>query len=178
MVRPPLVKELTPSGHCLHDVSERTADVGVASRLELLFREEAPRLWRSLVLSTGSPEIASDAVAEAFAQALREGEHVRDPLPWIWRVALRTADREVRRRGDLGSVPPDLAYEMPEPVVDLIQALAQLTLHQRTSVVLADYAGYSHRQIADAIGSTPSAIGVHVYRGRRRLRELLEIDDA
>ena len=150
----------------------------MSSRLELLFQEEAPRLWRSLVLSTGSPEIASDAVAEAFAQALRAGARVRDPLPWIWRVALRTADREVRGQAQLRSVDPAVAYEMPEPIVDLIQALAHLTLHQRTAVVLADYAGYSHRQIADALGSTPSAVGVHVYRGRRRLRELLEVDDA
>jgi RNA polymerase sigma-70 factor (ECF subfamily) len=152
--------------------------VGVSSSLELLFREEAPRLWRSIVLSTGSPEIASDAVAEAFAQALRAGTQVRDPLPWIWRVALRTADREVRRRGQLAPADPALSYEMPEPVVDLIRALARLTPHQRTAVVLADYAGYSYRQVADALGSTPSAVGVHVYRGRRRLRELLEVDDA
>jgi RNA polymerase sigma-70 factor (ECF subfamily) len=93
-------------------------------------------------------------------------------------VALRTADREIRRRGQLAAADPALSYEMPEPVIDLIRALARLTLHQRTAVVLADYAGYSHRQIADALGSTPSAVGVHVYRGRRRLRELLEVDDA
>ena len=154
-------------------------DVGVASGLEVLFREEAPRLWRSLVLSTGSPEIASDAVAEAFAQALRAGTSVRDPLAWIWRVALRTADREVRHRAELRptSLEPD-PHEMPDQVVDLMRALGALTLHQRTAVVLADYAGYSHRRIARILGSTPSAIGVHVYRDRRRLRELLADLDA
>jgi DNA-directed RNA polymerase specialized sigma24 family protein len=66
---------------------------------------------------------------------------------------------------------------MPEPLTDLLGALATLTYHQRTSVVLADYAGYSHRHIAKVLGSTTSAVGVHVYRGRRRLRELLEEHD-
>jgi RNA polymerase sigma-70 factor (ECF subfamily) len=172
------VKEPALSEHCLHDVPNEAVDVSVASGLEVLFREEAPRLWRSIVLFTGSPEIASDAVAEAFAQALRHGSGIRDPLAWIWRVALRTADREVRNRGQLRPVPPDAAYEMPEPVVDLVQALAELSVHQRTAVVLADYAGYPHRQIAKILDSTPSAVGVHVYRGRRRLRELLGDRDA
>jgi RNA polymerase sigma-70 factor, ECF subfamily len=159
-------------------VPDDAVDVDVASGLERLFREEAPRLWRSLVLSTGSPEIAGDAVAEAFAQALRQGAGIRDPLAWVWKVALRTADREVRGRAQLRSAPAEASYEMPEQVVDLMRALARLSVHQRTAVVLADYAGHSHRHIAKVLGSTPSAVGVHVYRGRRRLRELLEDRDA
>ncbi len=163
--------------HCLHVVGNRAVDIEGELRLEHLFREEAPRLWRSLVLSTGSPEIASDAVAEAFAEALRRGDAIREPLPWIWRVALRTADREVRERARGAPISADLAYEMPEPLTDLLGALTMLTEHQRTAVVLADYAGYSHRHIARVLGSTTSAVGVHVFRGRRRLRELLEDHD-
>jgi RNA polymerase sigma-70 factor (ECF subfamily) len=67
---------------------------------------------------------------------------------------------------------------MPEPFVDLWQALARLPLKQRAAVVLADYAGWSHREIAKTVGSTVSAVGVHVHRARRRLRELLEDEDA
>jgi RNA polymerase sigma factor (sigma-70 family) len=67
---------------------------------------------------------------------------------------------------------------LPEPFVDLWRALATLPAKQRASVVLADYAGWSHREIAAALGSTVSAVGVHVHRARRRLRELLEDHDA
>lgn len=72
----------------------------------------------------------------------------------------------------------DVVEEAPEPTVDLIRALAALTPHQRTAVVLADYAGHSHREIAQILGSSASAIGVHVFRARRRLRVLLEADHA
>jgi RNA polymerase sigma factor (sigma-70 family) len=65
---------------------------------------------------------------------------------------------------------------MPEPFIDLWRALAQLPITQRASVVLADYAGWSHREIADALGSSVSAVGVHVHRARKRLRRLLEDD--
>jgi RNA polymerase sigma-70 factor (ECF subfamily) len=59
----------------------------------------------------------------------------------------------------------------------MLGALARLTTHQRTAVVLADYAGFSHREIAEVLTSTVSAVGVHVYRGRRRLRRILGDDD-
>lgn len=71
----------------------------------------------------------------------------------------------------------DEGYEVPEPLFDLIRALRTLTEHQRTAVVLAAYAGYSHKEIAAVLGSTVAAVGVHVHRARKRLREMLEDDD-
>jgi RNA polymerase sigma-70 factor (ECF subfamily) len=158
-------------------VQDQAVDADPEGRLEALFRGEAPRLWRSLLLATGSGDVASDAVAEAFAQALRRGAELRDPLAWIWRVAYRVAAGELRKGRAARQEIPDSVYEMPEPVVDLIRALDVLTVHQRTAIVLADYAGYSHREVARVLGSTVSAVGVHVHRARRRLRVLLEVDD-
>ena len=66
---------------------------------------------------------------------------------------------------------------LPDPFVDLWRALARLPAKQRASVVLADYAGWSHREIARALGSSVSAVGVHVHRARRRLRTMLEDPD-
>ena len=56
-------------------------DPGV--EIERLFRSEGNKLWRALLLATGDPELASDAAAEAFAQALRRAAHLRDPAAWI-----------------------------------------------------------------------------------------------
>ena len=42
-------------------------------QLEALYRDDGDRLWRALLVFAGDPEVASDAVAEAFAQALRRG---------------------------------------------------------------------------------------------------------
>ena len=145
--------------------------------LEPLFRERAPQLWRALLLSTGSREVASDAVAEAFAQAIRRGTELRDPLAWIWKVAFRVAAGEMKVRSDLGALPRDLPYEMQDSLVDLVRGLETLTHHQRTAIVLADYAGYSHREIARILDSSTSAVGVHVHRARRRLREAIGDDD-
>ena len=68
--------------------------------------------------------------------------------------------------------------DLPDPFIDLWRALARLPIKQRASIVLADYAGWSHREIAKALSSSVSAVGVHVHRARKRLRDLLEDEDA
>ncbi len=47
--------------------------------LDTLYREEGDRLWRALFAFAHDREMASDAVAEAFAQCIRRGEAVRSP---------------------------------------------------------------------------------------------------
>jgi RNA polymerase sigma factor (sigma-70 family) len=72
----------------------------------------------------------------------------------------------------------DVAYQLPDETAELILALPRLSPKQRAAIVLHYHSGYSLREVAEIIGSTPSAVGVHLYRGRKRLRELLGDDDA
>jgi len=149
----------------------------IKDRFEGLYREHGDRLWRSLLLFTGRPEIASDAAAEAFAQAIRRGDQIRDPLAWVWRAAFKIATGELaaeRRTVELVDEPTD---PMLEPVADLLAALRRLTPHQRASITLHHHAGYSYREIARILGSSPSAVGVHIHRAKRLLRAALEDRD-
>ena len=159
------------------DVERGSAPGTAGLELEGVYREHGARLWRAVLLATGSREVADDAVAEAFAQALRRGRAVRDPAAWVWRAAFRIAAGELKERRSMEPFEDEPPVEMPEPLVDLWRALGRLPAKQRASVVLADYAGWSHREVAAALGSTVSAVGVHVHRARRRLRELLEGSD-
>ena len=49
-----------------------------SNQIELVYRRVGAKLWRALLAYSGDPELASDAVAEAFAQALGRGHAVRD----------------------------------------------------------------------------------------------------
>jgi RNA polymerase sigma-70 factor (ECF subfamily) len=145
--------------------------------LERLYRDDGPRLERALILFAGDRDVASDAVAEAFAQAIRGRDRVRDPRAWVWRAAFRIAAGELKERRRRSHALPEPAYEMTEPAVDLMRALGRLSPKQRASIVLFHYAGYPAREVARIVGSTPAAVTVHLSVGRRRLRELLEDDD-
>ncbi len=158
-------------------VDDPSADEARREELERLYREQGDRMWRSILAYAGDPEVANDAVAEAFAQALRRGERIGDPERWLWRSAFRIAAGELQRRGGRGSDPPEVPYEMEEPAVELVRALARLPRTQRAAVVLHHAAGYPVKEIARLIGSTPGAVKVHLLRGRRRLRDLLEERD-
>lgn len=144
--------------------------------IESVYREHGPRLLRAVIAFTGNQETASDAVSEAFAQALRRGEAIRSPLPWIWRAAFRIAAGELKNRARETVPGKEGSYEVTDAAEEILSALAQLSAMQRGSVVLHHYAGYPAKDVAAILGSTSPAVWVHLSRGRKRLRELLEKD--
>ena len=145
--------------------------------LERLYREEGARMWHAVLAFAGDPEVASDAVAEAFAQALRRGDAIRDPERWIWRTVFRVAAGQLHERRRDDRFEDEGSYELEEPARELVAALARLSPKQRAAVVLHHAVGYPLNEVAAILGSTTGAVKVHLHRGRRRLRELLEEED-
>ena len=145
--------------------------------IERAYREQHDRLWRALFGYTGSRDVASDAAAEAFAQALAHREELRSPDDWVWTAAFRIArgqlvDRPIEGLGNEDS------YDPAESVIDLVRALAQLPERQRLAVVLRDYADRPTAEVADVLGITTATVYVHLNHARKRLRMLLEERDA
>jgi RNA polymerase sigma-70 factor (ECF subfamily) len=176
-------------------------------RLHDAYVRTHPRLWRSVLAWSGSRDVADEACAEAFAQAARRGAAVRDVDAWVWRAAFRIAAGELKRRrgsspgadrdgdSDPGDGPTQVQVvgldsvaarvvdhsvdpDLPATTIDLIRALQSLTEQQRACVVLRDVAGMTAPEAAAALGTTSGTVRVQAMRGRRRLRELLEDDDA
>jgi RNA polymerase sigma factor (sigma-70 family) len=158
----------------MHDAA---VDVDEELRFEATYRDYGARLWRSILLYAGDPEVASDAVAEAFAQAIRRGDEVREPLAWVTRAAFRIAAGELKARRGNDHPIVEVAYDVPEPTFELMAALHQLSPKQRAAMVLHFCDGYTLAEVADIIGSTTSAVSVHLHRARKRLRVLLGEDN-
>jgi DNA-directed RNA polymerase specialized sigma24 family protein len=77
-----------------------------------------------LILFTSDREIACDAVAEAFAQAIAAREGLHSPQAWVWRAAFRIAAGDLKRRSERGATTHEDSYVMPEPVIDVVRALS------------------------------------------------------
>ena len=107
-----------------------------AVRLERVYEEEGARLWRAVYLYAADREVASDAVAEAFAQALRRGNELRSPQRWVWRTAFRIAAGELKRRRKEGGSLTDACYDVPDETAELLVALPRISPKQRAAIVL------------------------------------------
>ena len=153
-------------------------DVDHRRRVEAAYRDQAERMWRALFGYTGDRDVARDALAEAFARALQNAATIRDLPAWLWRVSFRLASAELKHRGRMGQALEPPFYEMPEPVPELMGALRQLSPKQRLALVLHDYADRPTDEVAQTIGCSRATVHVHLSKGRRRLRALLEADHA
>jgi RNA polymerase sigma factor (sigma-70 family) len=155
--------------------------------VEAAYRADADRLWRALYAWAGDAEVASDAVAEAFAQLVHRGDAVRDPSAWAWRTAFRVAAGALKQRRaadrvtaiavdrDFGrsslAAEPACLDRYGDP--DLLAALGRLSDGQRAAVILFYYADLPVAEIASRLGSNQLAVRANLSRGRRRLRQLL-----
>lgn len=146
--------------------------VGDQDRVEAVFRRVHNRLWRSLLLFTGDAELASDAVAEAFAQVLRRGDAVDDVEAWVWRSAFRIAAGFSAR-----SSSTDLAVDDSTPptgsLVEFLGLLRELSPQQRACVALRYVGEYTSPEIGELLGTSASTVRVHLNRAHAALRQTI-----
>jgi RNA polymerase sigma-70 factor, ECF subfamily len=168
---------LGPIHPCVGIVTTIVARVATTGDVETVYRQEGDRLWRALYAFAGDDEIASDAVAEAFAQALRRGSAIQDVRSWVWRAAFNIAKGDLKRQSPLlrGWIPEGVSLDV-DPDRELLDALQELTPQQRAVIVLHYYVDCPVREIALRTGISQLAVRAHLSRGRKRMRVLLGDD--
>jgi RNA polymerase sigma-70 factor (ECF subfamily) len=133
----------------------------------------------------GPPNDADDLTQETFLKAFRGVDSLRDKSrveAWLYRIARRTIVDYYRRRpapeklGDPAAASTDTHLERVTAAVtcSALCYLGTLPDEYRQPVLLADYEGLSHSEIAQRLGISLSATKSRVRRGRQRVRELME----
>ena len=140
---------------------------------------------RRVVADEDVQDVAQDALLVAFR---RQGQYRGEARyhTWLYRIAITTAIGHVRARRRQRithlEVVPDVASDEPS-IVDrlasgqhagrVLRAFAQLPVHYR-DVLERRVDEEPDRAIADALGITMTSVKVRAFRGRQRLREVLE----
>jgi RNA polymerase sigma factor (sigma-70 family) len=159
-------------------VEVRAPDDG---RVHDAWREHHERLWRAVLAWSGDREVASDAVAEAFAQAIRRGAAIDDVGAWVWRAAFRIAGGLLADRGRTsGPLPRSEGADgttLPDDAVVLIDALGRVGTADRELVVLSVIGGWSAAEIGALLDVRPGTVRVRLHRAMAKLRDLMEDDD-
>ena len=169
---------------------------GEGAALDGLFRTFEADVTRLCHRLLGSREDAEDATAETFLKVQR-GLDSYDPerrfRTWLLSVAAHHALDRLRRRtterrifhpseADLEAAtdpgPSPLRGELDAERRARIQtAIESLPNRYRAPIVLRYYADLEYEEIANALDITRNQVATLLFRGRRRLRELLADED-
>lgn len=139
-----------------------------------VYHERYGSLVRLAYVLTGQSAIAEEIVQDAFVDAHRACDRVRDPFAYV-RTAVVSRSRSWGRRHKLERErrpqPPD-----PDTLAadEMWDALATLPDRQRVAIVLRFYADLPHDQIADVLGCRPATVRTSVHRGLRSLRRVID----
>ena len=168
----------------------------------LLFRaldEHGDRLYAFALRMTRDPDLAADAVQEAFVSALRKFETFRGEsniATWLHRIVYTKAIDLIRQRGKESPLPEDEDRDFgvdderlartpawarpPDEILwgsqtkeALEVAMRQLTPLQRAVFTLREVDGMSTDEVASVLRMEPGTVRVHLHRSRLRLRALL-----
>lgn len=161
---------------------------GDRDAFERLVRRHLRAAHRVAAARTASEHDADDVCQDAFLRALERIEECRRPERFrAWLLAIvrnRAADlteRRARRRhedfGDLEGPDAGRVASDPEPGgelrEELTSALEGLPERQRQVILLHDYEGWSHREVAEELGIAAGTSRYHLHRARQRLRSEL-----
>ena len=156
------------------------AGEAATERVRAVYVADHARLWRSLYAFSGSRDVADEATAEAFAQALRRGDEVRDVDAWVWRSAFAIARGELQRlrrtSADVGV--HDGADERFDDgdLSGLLARLASLSAADRELLVLCHVGGWKPGDLAAVLGEPAGRVRVRLHRATERARKILEDD--
>ncbi len=171
------------------------AKAGSAEAFEELVRRYRPRIYALALHLTGRASDADDVTQEAFLRAYRhlhKFEGRSEFFTWLYRIALHRALNLRRDRGrrtmvelddprlmvaveiDAPAGDPRRALELQESYAQLLAAFDRLSPVLRTTVVLVQLQGLSHKEAAVVLDTTEGTVAWRIHEARKQLRATLD----
>lgn len=148
-----------------------------------LYEKHAPRLYSLCYRFTGHRQEAEDQLQEVFMRLLKKIGSFRGQAAfstWAYRLAVNHLSNHVRRQRKESGLDEELPVEASGAAVGdphlssaLRRAVAALPPGFRKVVILHDQEGFSHEEIGDILGCSPSTSRSQLCRARVALRDLV-----
>jgi RNA polymerase sigma factor (sigma-70 family) len=156
-----------------------------------LFEEHHAALFRYLVRLTGDADVAHDAAQEAFMRLVAKPPRDEQPRAWLFTVAtnlVRAWSNTRRRHATLlekagARVPVGEPEPSPEQIAlaredrEMVRSALDALSEKERTVLLMREEGFTHREIAVAVGTTTGSVGTMIARALDRLAALLPLDE-
>lgn len=154
-------------------MGRRGASVG---EIEALYRQHLPRFLRAAAAIVGDEGLASDAVQDAFASAVRARSSFRRDFPleaWLWRIVVNAALQVRRSLHDHDEPEIEALVETNgQPVEDIAvrRWVASLPERQRLAIFLRYFGDLDYRSIAAALGVEVGTVSATLSAAHAALR--------
>lgn len=160
---------------------------GDAEAFGEIFRRHRDRMWALALRTTRDPEMASDAVQDAFLNAFRRAGSFRGEAQvttWLHRITVNASLdrlRRVRPTSDIADhdpVEPRDRHHSVDVRLDVRAALEQLPEGQRLALTLVDMHGLSVAEAARVLEVAEGTVKSRCSRGREAMARILRLDGA
>jgi RNA polymerase sigma factor (sigma-70 family) len=159
---------------------------------ERLYAEHAQALFGFLVYRTGDRVLAEDLLADTFERVLKArrtfDRRRGDERTWLYAIALNRLRDHARKAGAEARATEQVVHDRtrtspghegsPAAGVEtrdsVMAAMGELAPEEREALALRFVADLSLREIADVLDEPMTTVEGRVYRGLRKLRELME----
>jgi RNA polymerase sigma-70 factor, ECF subfamily len=169
---------------------------GDLAAFETLVEKYRQRVWRLAFNVLRDREEAWDVAQEAFIRAWQALASFRGQsafYTWLFRIAMNAASDRLRQRGargrafgtervgeeemertmaDTDETPEERAARV-EQRARIDKALATLSDHHRTIIMLSDLEGLSYREIAEVLEIPMGTVMSRLHNARKKLRDVL-----
>lgn len=149
-----------------------------------IFRRHRDRMWAVALRTTRDPEVAADAVQDAFLNAFRRAGSFRGDsqvTTWLHRITVNACLDRIRRQrptmdiADHDPVEPRDRHHWVEVQLDVRRALDQLPEGQRLALILVDMHGLSIAEAAAVLEVAEGTVKSRCSRGREAMAQLLRL---
>jgi len=154
-----------------------------------LYTQYEKRVFAYCVYVTGDRDQAKDVFQEVFIKAYQALHSLRDREKlsnWLFRIArneclnsMKSTQRSQKRKISLEysehllHTPKDAASYNDE-YAHLHWGIGQLSKEYREALVLAEFEGFSLKEIAELTGASLSNVKVRIHRAKMKLHTLLQ----
>ncbi|MEP7071972.1 MAG: sigma-70 family RNA polymerase sigma factor [Verrucomicrobiota bacterium] len=150
---------------------------------ELVRRHQSPVRGLLRQLTRSDVELADDLAQETFIRAYKHIGSFRGEAKfstWLFRIAYNLFREHARKRKELvgideGQLEAEADPRVVDPALrhDLMDALGQLPLSERTAVLLCCQNGLSHDEASRVLDIPLGTVKTNVLRGREKLKKIL-----
>ncbi|OPX87856.1 MAG: ECF RNA polymerase sigma factor SigE [Pelotomaculum sp. PtaB.Bin104] len=153
-----------------------------------LYQEYRPMIFRYLYRCTGSYDLAEELTQETFYQAALSIAGFRGESgvsTWLYRIARNVRSKHRRKASRLLPAEPawfeTAAATNGDPEESLCEAelagrvesvLASLPENYRSVILMREVENLSYEEIGAALGKSPQAARVILFRAKKRFREI------